>query len=239
MVNVGDSNPYFLCLCGSERQPPLALACAGSEHRVEFHDQIETLLSRALDQPPLGLILELATAIRFGAERMSKFLNLGVNWPVMRCAISPDGEARIMCFEPPHGEPLLDALSAIAAHDPSWKHPRFIRKHLRLNIPGRVKLREAENEPWFSGNLEGISCGGCFVIMTHGAPAIGSPVELEMHDFQPKSQRVRGRITWQRRWSDSLELPGVGIEFEAASISAEFRHNITHSPQLADLITEA
>lgn len=231
-------SPYFLCLCGSDRQALLANACAPGTHRVEFYDQIENLLSRALEEPPQGLILELATAIRFGAERMSKFLNLGVNWPVMRCAIGQDGDARVMCFEPPHGESLADALSGIAQRDPSWHHPRFVRKHLRLNIPGRVKLRSVAQDHWRQGNLQGISCGGCFVVMTQDAPSLGDEVELELVDVKPAAQRVVGRVTWERRWSDTLALPGVGIEFDADLVSDELRHFITKSPQLTDVIAE-
>jgi hypothetical protein len=205
---------------------------------VEFVDGIEALLKVCLEHPPLALILEIGTAIRIGAERMSKFLNLGVNWPVMRCAVAPDGEARVMCFEPPHGEPLLSALSAIAAGDPSWRHPRFKRRHLRLNLPGRARVRIAGEERWRLGNLDGISCGGAFVCMTCDAPPLKAEVEVELFDFQPRSM-VRGTVVRQRSWEEGLLLPGIGIEFDPESISDAFRAFITAKVNLDDLLEDA
>lgn len=228
--------PYFLCLCCAEHQALLAGQCAGSGHRIEFVETVEDVLKRGLEHPPLGLILEISTAIRLGAERMSKFLNLGVNWPVMRCALAADQSARVMCFEPPHGEPLLTALDGIASGDPSWQHPRFKRRHLRLNVPGRVRVRPLGEERWRLGNLQGISCGGCFVAMTADAPQLHSIIELELVDFEPRNTAVRGNVVWTRSWDESLELPGIGVEFDPATIHDNFRHYITTWPELANLI---
>jgi len=230
--------PYFLCLCSAERQPLLEPICAQSPYPVIFVEQIEEVMMHALRHPPLALLLELATSIRFGAERMSKFLNLGVNWPVMRCVAQPEGEPRIMCFEPPHGETLLAALEGIASGDPSWEHPRFKRRHLRLNLPGRVRLRVMGEERWRLGNLQGISCGGCFITMTTDTPAVDTPVELELVDFAPAATRVCGVIAWARSWEESLEIPGVGVEFDPATVDDGFRSYITRSPQIGDLISE-
>lgn len=230
--------PYFLCLCSAERQPLLAEHVARSPHRVEFVEQVEEVLVRGLDRPPLALLLEISTAIRFGAERMSRFLNLGVSWPVMRCVVGPDGDARVMCFEPPHGEALLPALDAIAAGDPSWQHPRFQRRHLRLHIPGRARVRVLDEERWRVGNLMGISCGGCFIAMTSDAPRLRDAVELEAIDFPADAQHVRGTVVWTRTWEESLEIPGVGIEFDPATVSETFRRHVTQSPQLSSLIAD-
>lgn len=230
--------PYFLCLCSAERQPLLAQACAPSSQHVVFVDRIDDLLIQALQAPPLGLILDIATSIRFGAERMSRFLNLGVNWPVMRCALNNEGEARVMCFEPPQSELLLTALDAIAAGDPAWIHPRFHRQHLRLNIKGRIKMRTLHDDRWRLGCLLGVSCGGCFAVMTSDAPLRGEEVEVEMVDFAPGPQRAYGKVAWTRDWQDSLEMPGVGIEFKTDSIAPAFRDFILKSPQLNDLIAE-
>jgi hypothetical protein len=236
MSSPESESPYFLGLCAVERQPPLAEICAGSGQRVVFVDDIGELLKHAIRQPPLALILEIATVVRCGAERMSKFLNLGVSWPVMRCSLQPDGEARIMCFEPAHGEPLLTALSAIAADDPSWRHPRFRRRHLRLNLPGRVRLRTTSEGPWRHGNLQGISCGGCFAIMTSDAPPVGAAVELELVDFVPASLPLRGKVAWTRPWEAGIELPGIGVEFDPTSVGDDFRGFLCRNPQLNDLI---
>lgn len=229
---------YFLCLCSQERQPQLAAICAQRSHPIEFVERIEDVLVKALLHPPQGLILEIATAIRVGAERMSKFLNLGVSWPVMRCALTADGDAKVMCFEPPRGELLLSALDAIAARDEAWRHPRFRRRHLRLHIKGRVRLRTSSDDRWLHGSLSGISCGGCFVVMTSDAPAVGEEIELELVDFEPVPQRLRAVVSWRRNWADSMEMPGIGVEFRPASVTDEFRSYITQSPQLSDLIAE-
>jgi hypothetical protein len=237
MAYVDPHPPYFVCLCSAEQQPALRAVCAASGYRVEFVETIETLLKVCLEHPPLGLILEIGTSIRIGAERMSNFLNLGVNWPVMRCAVPPDGEARVMCFEPPHGEPLLGALDGIAAGDPSWQHPRFKRRHLRLNMPGRARVRLATEARWRLGNLDGISCGGAFIMMTSDAPPLREELEIELVDFQPLA-RVRGRAVRLRAWEDGLLIPGVGIEFDPASIDDGFRAWITKSPSMEDLLAD-
>lgn len=238
MIDVARHTPYFLCLCNSDRQSLLADLCAQRPYRVEFVQRIEDVLTLGLLDPPLGLILEISTSIRFGAERMSRFLNMGVSWPIMRCAVGPDGDARVMCFEPAHGEPLLKALDGIVGGDPAWVHPRFARKYLRLNIKGRVRLRTGDNDRWRLGYLHGVSAGGCFVMMTADAPPLHTAVELEMVDCEPESQLLRGEIVWQREWHASLELPGVGVEFEPSSVTQEFLAYITKSPQLSDLIAD-
>lgn len=238
MIYADPLPPYFLGLCSPDHQALLAAKCAEATQRVEFAESVEDLLARGLVRPPLGLILEIATVVRIGAERMSKFLNLGVAWPVMRCAIAPDGEIRVMCFEPPHGEPLVDALRGIASGDPSWKHPRFHRTHLRLEMPGRVRLRLLEEERWRHGNLLDIGCGGCFVAMTSDTPPVGSELWLEMIDFAPEPQRVRGTVIRARSWEESIELPGVGIEFDPETIGPAFGQHLVGSPQFKTLLTE-
>lgn len=238
MIHQDRYPPYFLCLCSAEHQPQLRSQCAGAPHVVEFVETIDELLKKGLQHPPLGLVLEISTAVRLGAERMSRFLNLGVNWPIMRCAMGPEGAARVMCFEPPHGEPLVTALDAIAAGEPSWQHPRFKRRHLRLNLPGRVRVRQLGEERWRYGNLQGVSCGGCFVAMTSDAPPICSVVDVELVDFDPKSLQVRGSVVWGRTWEESIELPGIGIEFDQATVHDNFRAYITRCPDLSDLIAD-
>lgn len=238
MICQTQHSPYFLCLCSAEHQALIQAQCAASAHRIVFVETVDDVLKRGLELPPLALILEISTAIRIGAERMSKFLNLGVNWPVMRCAVGADGAARVMCFEPPHGESLLTALDAIAAGDPSWQHPRFKRRHLRLNLPGRVRLRPLTEERWRMGNLMGISCGGCFVAMTADAPPLESLLELELVDFEPHGVLVQGEVVWTRSWDESLELPGIGIEFDPATVHDNFRQFITNWPHLTELIAE-
>jgi hypothetical protein len=228
--------PYFLCLCSTEQQKLLAATAALSPHPLVFVDNVQAVVARGLEHPPLALILEIGTAIRFGPERMSRFLNLGVNWPVMRCAISPDGQARVMCFEPVHGEPLITALEGIATNDPSWQHPRFRRKYLRFKIPGRARVRMLGQDEWQRGNVVDVSCGGCFIALPseHFQPHV--PVELELRDFVESTFHLRGAIAWLRSWEDSLEVPGVGIEFDPATVSDEFRTFLAHCPQASELL---
>lgn len=238
MICQPQQSPYFLCLCSAEHQALVQAQCADTAHRLVFVETVDEVLRRGLQYPPLALILEISTSIRIGAERMSRFLNLGVNWPVMRCALQADGAARVMCFEPPHGEPLRTALDAIAAGDASWEHPRFKRRHLRLALPGRVRLRVLDEERWRLGNLQGISCGGCFVAMTADTPPVHAALEIELVDFEPANLLVRGTVTWQRTWEESLELPGVGIEFDPATVHDNFREHITSWPRLSELLTD-
>jgi hypothetical protein len=238
MVYPDSHPPYFLCLCSIEHRAALAAKCAEAGQDVEFVDQVEDLLLRGLERPPLGLILEIATVVRVGAERMSKFLNLDVSWPVMRCALAPDGEARIMCFEPAHGEPLVDAMRGIASGDPAWKHPRFHRLYLRLEIPGRVRLCLRDEARWRLGNLLDISCGGCFIAMTSDAPPLGSELSLELVDFTPEPQLVRGTVIRVRPWEESLELPGIGVEFDPLTIGPAFRRYLTESTQFKALLAD-
>jgi hypothetical protein len=155
----------------------------------------------------------------------------------MRCALAPDGEARVMCFEPPHGEGLLLALDGIAGGDPSWQHPRFKRRHLRLRLPGRARVRVSGEERWRLGNLDGISCGGAFIAMTSDAPPLEAEIEVALVDFQPAAV-VRGTVVRQRTWEESLLIPGVGVEFDPASVGEGFRAFLTKNASLEDLLED-
>jgi hypothetical protein len=45
-------------------------------------------------------------------------------------------------------------------------------------------------------------------------------------------------VAWSRSWEDGVELPGVGIEFDPATIGEAFREFIVRGPQLSELIAE-
>lgn len=237
-MNVEPSQPYFLGLCSADKQPQLAAACGVFAPQLKQVETVESLLQCAVQHPPLALVLELATSIRAGAERMSKFLNLGVSWPVMRCAVGSEGDARIMCFEPPHGEPLCQALAAIVQGDPAWSHPRFSRRHLRLNIPGRIRVRVAGETRWRRGNHTSISCGDCFALMTSDAPEVGERVEIELIDLAQPMPGLAGTVAWQRTWDEGLEVPGVEIEFCPETVPASLRSALSEAPELLELVAE-
>lgn len=218
-----DRPGYFLVLCRRENRDIYAPEFARGGVQAVYASTVEELLRYGFMLPPLAIVVDSYTATRIGSERVSGLFNLGVAWPVMRGSISASGEVRVMCLEPAKSGALGDAIAAIASGDPTWNHPRFRRRSLRVDLRARARVRCDSNSPWRQANLLSISVGGAYVVQPDEIPMPGESVEIELLDLSEKPLRVKGRVAWRRTWDEGPELPGFGVEFVPSTVTSELR----------------
>ena len=72
-----------------------------------------------------------------------------------------------------------------------------------------------------------MSTGGCFVVSYEPLPT-ESAVQVEIRDLTDSPIVLAARIVWTRNWSDSVKLPGMGLQFDFDSVP----------PELADALSK-
>lgn len=219
----GHDEGYFLLLCCRENrevyEPEFARIGAG----LVVASTVEEVLRYGFMLPPLAIVVDVFSATRIGTEKVTGLFNLGVGWPVMRSNLTDHREIRVICLEPVKSLSLATAVSQIVEGDESWKHPRFFRKSMRIDIRTRARIRCSEEEPWRNANLLSISVGGAYLVLGDSIPAKGAKVEIEILDLRSHPICTRGTIAWRRTWNDGPDLPGVGVEFDPAAVTSELR----------------
>lgn len=219
----GTSDGYFLLLCCRENREILESEFARFGVPVVTASSVEELLRYGFMLPPLAIVIDTYTATRVGTEKVTGLFNLGVGWPVMRANLADHREVRVICLEPVKSQSLASAISEIVTGDESWRHPRFFRKSMRIDLRTRARLRCSDSEPWRNANLLSISVGGAYLVLGDNIPAKHASVELEILDLRPHPIRTKGVIAWRRTWDDGPDLPGVGIEFDSVAVTSELR----------------
>jgi hypothetical protein len=218
----GDAAEYFLVLCCRENREVYEPEFAQCGAQPVFASSVEELLRYGFMLPPLAIVVDVYTATRIGTEKITGLFNLGVAWPVMRANIDREN-VRVICLEPVKSQSLVTAVQEIALGDESWRHPRFHRKSMRIDLRTRARIRENADAPWRNANLLSISVGGAYLVLGDAMPSKGAEVEMEILDLKSKPLRVGGRIAWRRTWDDGPDLPGVGVEFDPATVTSELR----------------
>ncbi len=218
-----DGADYFLVLCCRENREVYEPQFSQSGAPCVFASSVEEALRYGFMLPPLAIVIDVYTATRIGTEKVTGLFNLGVAWPVMRANLDQN-DVRIVCLEPAKSQSLGTAVDELLQGDESWKHPRFFRKSMRIEMRVRARVRENVNQPWRNANLLSISVGGAYLVLGGDAiPAKGALAEIEVLDLGPKSLSARGHIAWRRTWNDGPDLPGVGIEFDPKTVTTELR----------------
>lgn len=219
----GHEEGYFLLLCCRENREIYETEFARLGASVVIASSVEEILRYSFMLPPLAIVIDVFSASRIGTEKVAGLFNLGVGWPVMRANLADHREIRIICLEPVKSQSLATAISEIASREESWKHPRFFRKSMRIDLRTRARLRCGESEPWINANLLSISVGGAYLVLGEAIPRKGATVEIELLDLQPHPIYTQGTIAWRRTWEDGPDLPGVGVEFDPKAVSSELR----------------
>jgi hypothetical protein len=212
-------------LCLEERQSFYKPFCEKWGDRVRFVDNIDDLFMEASDIPPQGVLVDIMTSVRIGAAVMNPLLNLEMAWPVARCRTAPDGNVSVICSEPRHNEPLSTALDGMLSDDSTWRHPRYKRRFIRVNVECRVRIHCDGEADWRVGNALNVSMAGAFVFMQSPPPG-KVQIELEFRDIVPSPTSHRAVTVWSRSWEASPALPGLAIQFDPAVISDELRQKI-------------
>lgn len=219
----GNDEGYFLMLCCRENREIYELEFARLDTPVVIASSVEEVLRYGFMLPPLAVVIDIYTATRIGTEKVTGLFNLGVGWPVMRANLADHREVRVICLEPVKSQSLASAVSEIVAGDESWRHPRFFRKSMRIDLRTRARIRSSESEPWRNANLLSISVGGAYLVLGDNIPSKNSSVEIEILDLRPHPICTKGVIAWRRTWNDGPDLPGVGIEFDPTAVTSELR----------------
>lgn len=206
-------DPYFLVLCSAARRAAYdryLAACGG--YQASYVDSVEKVLMTALEQPPLALLADVPTITRLGSDVINPLFHLGVAWPAFRVMLRPDGSADLMCHAPLRLGALDDALRDIAAGDPRWRHPRHSRRHLRMEIECRVRMRKPGQPAWHPGNTLNVGSGGAFII-SYDDFRLGEQIEMDILDLLDKPLRLAAVVASVRAWEQSRRLPGIGVSF--------------------------
>lgn len=214
---------YFLVMCCRENREVYEVEFRHAGLPAVFASTVEETLRYGFMLPPLAIVIDSYTATRVGSEKVTGLFNLGVCWPVMRATVPASGEVRVMCLEPAKSMSLVNAIEEIARCDEDWRHPRFFRKSLRIDIRTRARIRECEEAPWRNANLLSISVGGGYLVLSEGIPAKGTHIELQLLDLGEAPLHTEGKIAWRRTWDDGPDLPGIGVEFDADAVNSELR----------------
>jgi hypothetical protein len=212
-------------LCLEERQALYKAHCEKWGDRVRFVDNIDDLFMEAADIPPYGVLVDIMTSVRIGAAVMNPLLNLEMAWPVARCRTAPDGSVSVICSEPRHNEPLAQALDGMMSEDPNWRHPRYKRRFIRVNVEARVRIHCEGESDWRVGNALNVSMAGAFVFMQSPPPG-KVKIQLEFRDILPEPTSHPAVTVWSRSWDASPALPGLAIQFDPGVISDELRLKI-------------
>lgn len=218
--------PIFYFLCLEKRQPAYKLITSNLEHNVVYIDTLEELVKRCIEVPPAGLFIDILTSLRFGAANIMPIDNLGMSWPVMRCNITSNGSTLVLCMDTPKRDTLPNALAAITKGEAGWFNPKNERKHIRMKIRSRTRIRLVGTDNWQESNGRDLSVVGAY-IHTYNLLTPGSTVEVELLDLYENPLKSEATVLWTRRWDESMHLPGVGLAFTDETIQDQLKQVLT------------
>lgn len=237
MDNNNHNNGRFYFLCLKDRRVIYGSIIANTPYQFVFFDHPEDLVKQCLGDPPLAILIDIQTSIRIGTTSLNILENLYVMWPILRCSISKSGFALASCSTPAKRENLNSALDAIARGDKSWFNRKYNRKHIRLDIPCRMRIRKLGNKIWCRGNCLNISSGGFFAV-TYDPPEKNSVVEIQLLDLTDEPISFRAKAVWSRKWDDTQQLPGSGIAISADDCTDEFRQALSNEKYIGEFFTK-
>lgn len=210
---------YTVVMCEPHQRPHYEQAVVVPGYPLAFVSDPLAMLMRCVQSPPLAALIDTDASARFDTPVIKSLLGLQVAWPVLRCRVDVDGGIKAARPSTKRHERLAEALSAVAAGDPAWR-PRGQRRHLRGTVQCRARLRIVQDGEWRIGNCLDLSHAGAFIV-SFDAWSAGDRVELELMDLVEPPAAIRARVAWARSWSETDQLPGVGLAFEDGALPAE------------------
>ncbi len=237
--NVLAPRRYFILVCHPQREASYRAAISTMSHDIELIHSLEEMLRHCVQEPPLGVLLDMIVVTQAGSRGLGPLFELRMSWPVMRCNVLPNGEINALCMKPPRFGSLREMLDNTAVADAflceAGHGLHSQRRHLRLELSCRVKYRLGQSECWQEGNTLNIGSGGLFLV-SYETVAAGTPVELLLQDLGNTTHALHGHVVWTRRWDDGTNLPGFAVEFPPQSTSADFKKALAASIKLTDLL---
>jgi hypothetical protein len=230
-----DDESAFVLLCAGELRERYSAAVAIAGRQTHMVHTIEALLAECVQRPPLGILLDMNAMTRLGAMATAPLFELDVDWPILRCTLLPDGGANFMSVDPMRFGPLDEALREIAGGDPTWRREGRLRGSLRIKVACRLAVRRDDRSPWIAANCINVSVGGLFAV-TYETFAPGEPIEIELRDLAATPICLRGRIVRVRTWEASTELPGIAVQFEPETVSADYKRLLARPDMIHSLL---
>lgn len=230
-----EHGPSFALLCGAALRTQYGNAVTAAGHRVRVVHTIEALLEECVQEPPLGILLDMHAMTRLGAMATAPLFELDIDWPILRCTLSPDRGANFMSVDPMRFGVLNEALDEIAAGDASWRREGRARGALRLKVACRLLVRRQGDTAWLAANCLDLSVDGLFAV-TYEPFVAGQRVDIELHDLAASPLPLTGQIVRVRRWDESTDLPGIGVRLERRSVTDDFKRLLARPEMIRSLL---
>jgi hypothetical protein len=183
---------------------------------------------QCVSDPPLALLMDLATTLRAGVAETAPLYELGIDLPILRCSGTEQGALIAMCQAPFKREPLAVALEEIIQGDPTWKHPSNLRRFVRVSHGTRVLFSAVGAEDWKRGNAQSLSVSGLFVL-SQELPAVGTDLLLRVLDCGDGEISLSASVAWVHRWEEGPHLPGCGLNFDPSTVPDSLGHFLANS----------
>lgn len=217
------SLPRFAVLCIAERESACTAVLGGLPFRFRLVVRPRDLMRSCVEGDVAGAIVDTVSALRVGIHEMAAIYDMGINMPVLRVSGWESGEPMAMCNAPFKKMPLPQALEEIARQDPSWNHPLYPRRNLRVPMPSRV-LINPDTPQELRGYCSNASIGGIYV-MTWQPPEEHSKVQVRLLDL-PFPLECEATVKRSVTWEDAATVPGCGLTFAEDVLPEAYRHLI-------------
>lgn len=203
----------FVVLCDSERQERYAAELGEVSHEVEMLDDVVEVLKTCIRHPPLAVIVDMVSGRKMNGDAIVALTNLELSWPILRCRKKPGGGLMVISTHPINRAPFIEALNEISVGSPAWTRDDVLRKHVRLSVQLRARVRFGDEESWDMGTILNIGARGCF-FHTYRSAEKGTSVIVELRDLYDLPFEIQGHVAWSRTWRQSPKLPGFGVVFD-------------------------
>jgi len=210
-------------VCSPERAGLYPAVVEGSGLELRSVPTVADAVRGCVADPGRAVLVDMTTTLHAGVSETAPLYEMGIDLPILRCTQVESGEWTAMCQAPFKRLPLRVALQEIAQRDASWRHPKFVRRYVRVPVASRVRFRlKGSSAPWRRANCSNASISGLF-LLTQEIEPIGSELEIEILDTGSSTEGIRGFVTWSHGWDDGPHLPGMGVDFDLSSVPSAFR----------------
>ncbi len=162
-----------------------------------------------------GIFMDLYTKMKAIKINKNYVYGLVENFPVCQLKIN-DQTGEINCFH--HGQKFGGTMLDFINDECRNFVPRMIRSDERKEIHFNVILYKCKNEieTEFSATIN-ISKGGCFIFSAREREE-GSDMWIKIKELKD-NELIGGKIRHIARWGESMQIPGIGVEFRSISVS--------------------
>jgi Tfp pilus assembly protein PilZ len=183
--------------------------------RVFVSESFQDLSREICSHAYHGIFLDLQTKMKAIKANKNQVYGLVDNFPVCQLKLN-DHTGEIDCFH--HSQKFGDTMLDFINNECRNFVPRMIRSDRRKKLHLNVVLYKHQDEiqPEFSATIN-ISKGGCFIFSTRQWEE-GGEVWMQIKELTDHSL-INGQIRHVARWGESMQIPGIGVEFRSISAS--------------------